>query len=88
VAQIADNKGKTCSQVALRWLLQQEVVPSVVIGARNMEQLESSIGAASGWKLTDEEMLALDAVSQPCEPDMYVIGSKFKKQRYAIAGHQ
>ena len=42
--------------MALRWLLQQEVVPSIVFGARTMEQLESVIEVSSGWELTDEEV--------------------------------
>ncbi len=44
------------AQVALRWLLQKPFVPSVVIGARTLEQLEDNMGAATGWELTAEEV--------------------------------
>ena len=49
--------GKSVAQVALRWLLQKDNVPSVVIGAKTIKQLEDNIGAASGWKLTDDEVI-------------------------------
>lgn len=48
--------GKTVAQVALRWLLQQKVVASVIIGASSVKQLEDNMGAASGWELSAEEV--------------------------------
>lgn len=44
------------AQVALRWLVQQKVVSSVVIGAASIQQLEENMGAAAGWQLSDEEV--------------------------------
>ena len=44
------------AQVALRWLLQKDVVPSVIIGARTLEQLDQNMGAANGWALTAQEV--------------------------------
>jgi len=81
VIEIADKKGKSCSQVALRWLLQQEVVPSIVFGARTMEQLESVIEVSSGWELSDEEMFDLNAISEPYISDTYGVGRKSEIQR-------
>ena len=43
-------------QIALRWLLQKDVVTSVIIGARNLQQLDDNMSAANGWKLTSEEV--------------------------------
>ena len=48
--------GKTVAQVALRWLVQQKVVSSVIIGATSVQQLEDNMGASAGWALTDEEV--------------------------------
>ena len=42
--------------MALRWLVQQKVVSSVIIGATSVQQLEDNMGAGSGWALTDEEV--------------------------------
>ena len=43
--------GKTVPQVALNWLLQRPTVATVIIGARNEEQLRQNLGAV-GWNLT------------------------------------
>ena len=48
--------GKSESQVALRWLLQKDIVPSVIIGCTTLKQLEENCAAASGWKLTKEQV--------------------------------
>lgn len=49
-------KGKTIPQVAIKWLLQKDVVPSVVIGANSLQQLEDNISAAYNWKLSKEQV--------------------------------
>lgn len=59
---IAKETGKSVSQVALNWLLQRPTVTSVIIGARNEEQLRQNLGAA-GWKLTAEQVAKLDAAT-------------------------
>ena len=48
---VARESGKTVPQVALNWLLQRPTVSSVIIGARNEEQLRQNLGAV-GWTLT------------------------------------
>ena len=60
---IGKAHNKTTSQVALRWLLQRKPVTSVVIGARNIQQLEENMVAGTGWKLSSEEMDTLNKVS-------------------------
>jgi len=59
---VAEETGKTVPQVALNWLLQRPTVSSVIIGARNEEQLRQNLGAV-GWALTPEQVAALDAAS-------------------------
>lgn len=49
-------KGKTIPQVAIKWLLQKDVVPSVVIGANSLQQLEDNISAGHNWKLSKEQV--------------------------------
>ena len=48
---LAAETGKTVPQIALNWLLQRPTVSTLVIGARNEEQLRQNLGAV-GWKLT------------------------------------
>ena len=60
---IAEGKGVSVAQVALAWLLHKPVVTSVIIGATRADQLHDNI-AATRLRLSDEEMQALDAVSE------------------------
>lgn len=59
---IAKETGKTVPQIALNWLLQRPTVSTVIVGARNEEQLRMNLGAV-GWKLTTEQIAKLDAAS-------------------------
>jgi aryl-alcohol dehydrogenase-like predicted oxidoreductase len=59
---IAKETGKMIPQIALNWLLQRPTVASVIVGARNEEQLRQNLGAA-GWNLTPEQIARLDAAS-------------------------
>ncbi|AHF92741.1 aldo/keto reductase [Opitutaceae bacterium TAV5] len=59
---VAAETGKTVPQVALNWLLRRPTVSTVIIGARNEEQLRQNLGAV-GWSLTPEQVARLDAAS-------------------------
>jgi aryl-alcohol dehydrogenase-like predicted oxidoreductase len=61
--QVAEETGKTVAQVSLNWVLQRPTVSSIIIGARNEEQLKANI-AAAGWKLSLGQIKRLDAVSE------------------------
>ncbi|TDY26008.1 aryl-alcohol dehydrogenase-like predicted oxidoreductase [Paraburkholderia sp. BL6665CI2N2] len=62
IDEIAAETGKTVPQIALNWLLQRPTVSTVLIGARNEEQLRQNLGAV-GWNLTPEQMAKLDEAS-------------------------
>jgi len=66
--EIAEETGKTVPQIALNWLLQRPTVASVIIGARNEEQLRQNLGAV-GWALTPAQIAKLDAASE--RPPVY-----------------
>ena len=59
---VAQETGKTVPQIALNWLLQRPSVATVVIGARNEQQLRDNLGAV-GWNLSAEQVARLDASS-------------------------
>ena len=61
--EIALETGKTVPQIALNWVLSRPTVSTVIIGARDEEQLRQNLGAV-GWSLTAEQIARLDAVSQ------------------------
>lgn len=68
--EIAAETGKSIPQVALNWLLQRPTVSTVLIGARNEEQLRQNIGAA-GWNLDAAQVTRLDTASALMPPSPY-----------------
>ncbi len=63
MAPIAKAHNCSPARIALAWLLAKPVVTSIIIGARNLKQLEDNI-ASVDVQLSSEEMKALDAVSE------------------------
>lgn len=59
---VAKETGKTVSQIALNWLLRKPTISTVIIGARNEEQLKQNL-RAEGWRLTPEQVAKLDEAS-------------------------
>ena len=62
IDEIAKETGKTVTQIALNWLLQRPTVSTIIVGARNEEQLKQNLGAV-GWNLTPAQVAKLDAAS-------------------------
>lgn len=60
---MAQTRGISVAQIALAWLLRQEVVTSVIVGAKRADQLADNI-AAVDVRLEPAEVTALDEVSQ------------------------
>ncbi|MBB4929629.1 aryl-alcohol dehydrogenase-like predicted oxidoreductase [Lipingzhangella halophila] len=60
--QLAQETGRTIPQIAINWLLHRPTVASVIVGARDEDQLRENLGAV-GWSLTAEQLATLDAVS-------------------------
>ncbi len=56
------NGGKTPAQVALNWTICKGTVP--IPGAKNQQQAEQNAGTL-GWRLSPEDVQALDRVSKP-----------------------
>jgi aryl-alcohol dehydrogenase-like predicted oxidoreductase len=63
IDEVATETGKTVPQIALNWLLGRPTISTLVIGARNEEQLKANLGAV-GWKLSAEQIAKLDAASE------------------------
>jgi aryl-alcohol dehydrogenase-like predicted oxidoreductase len=61
--KIADERGASVAQVALAWVLANEAVTSVIIGARNLKQLDDNLGAVE-LELSDDDLDELDEVSK------------------------
>jgi aryl-alcohol dehydrogenase-like predicted oxidoreductase len=63
IDEIAKETGKTVPQIALNWLLRRPTVSTLIVGARNEEQLKQNLGAI-GWELTKEQVARLDKASE------------------------
>jgi aryl-alcohol dehydrogenase-like predicted oxidoreductase len=68
VQRIASARSVSAAQVSLNYLLSKSTVSSVIIGATKPEQLQDNL-KASEWRLSTDEVAALDAVSTP--PRLY-----------------
>jgi aryl-alcohol dehydrogenase-like predicted oxidoreductase len=67
---VAAETGKSIPQIALNWLLQRPTVATILIGARDEQQLLENLGAV-GWQLSSEQIARLDAVSALTPPYPY-----------------
>jgi aryl-alcohol dehydrogenase-like predicted oxidoreductase len=62
--KIAKNHNATVAQAALNYLLRKPAVSSVIIGAKNLDQLNDNL-RTTDWVMTDEEVQRLDELSKP-----------------------
>lgn len=76
---VAAETGKSVAQIALNWLFHRPTVATVVIGARNEQQLRDNLGSV-GWSLTDEQIARLDAASARPRPYPYWHQAHFKER--------
>ncbi|WP_407572201.1 aldo/keto reductase [Deinococcus altitudinis] len=65
--EVAEQSGKSPSQVALNWLLCQPAVTSPILGVRTLEQLEDNLGA-TGWTLGHGQLERLNTASAQPAP--------------------
>src|SRR5271157_42561 len=86
LAEIAAQRGVSISQVALNWVTRKPGVDTVIIGARNEQQLRDNLAAAT-WTLTDGEVERLDEVSALTLPYPYWHQQKFAGDRNPPAKH-
>ena len=59
---IAESRGQKLSQMALAWVLREDKVTSVLIGASKTAQLDDAVGMLSNRQFSDEECAAIDAI--------------------------
>ena len=60
---MADEKGASPAQIAIAWLLHQQVVTSVIVGAKRVDQLQDNI-AATSVQLSAEDIARLNEVTE------------------------
>lgn len=60
---IAISRGESLAQMALRWLLKDDVITSVLIGASKPSQIIENLKALEGRPFTEEELKKIDECS-------------------------
>ncbi|MBU3928436.1 MAG: aldo/keto reductase, partial [Bacteroidetes bacterium] len=60
--EIALNRGQKISQMALSWVLRDQRVTSVIIGASKVDHIEDAVGVLGNLSFTNEELMAIDNI--------------------------
>ena len=67
---IAERRGKTMAQLSIRWVLDNPVVSTALVGILNLRELEEDVGFL-GWALSSEELREIDEVLEKHGIDPY-----------------
>lgn len=62
--EIAKARGQTLPQMALAWLLRDERITSVLIGASKVPQIEENLGALKNAAFSEEELKKIDLITR------------------------
>ena len=62
--KLAAERGQTLAQMALSWILKDNEVASVLIGASRPEQIEENISIVEHLDFTEEELKKIDEISR------------------------
>ena len=60
--EMAGQRGEKLSQMALKWVMKDPVVTSVLIGASKPEQILDNLKMLDGAPLSEEELLKIDQI--------------------------
>ena len=60
---IAEERGETLARMALKWVMRDGAVTSVLVGASHPEQLIENCRAFEGSPLGEEELVRIDAAT-------------------------
>jgi L-glyceraldehyde 3-phosphate reductase len=60
--EIAANRGQTMAEMALAWALRDEKVTSLIVGSRNVEQLNDNLKALKNLAFSQDELVLIDQI--------------------------
>jgi L-glyceraldehyde 3-phosphate reductase len=60
---IAKQRGQGLAQMALAWVLRQEVMASALIGASRVEQIEQNVAALDNLQFSEDELRKIDQIA-------------------------
>ncbi|MFK3733395.1 L-glyceraldehyde 3-phosphate reductase [Streptomyces sp. NPDC088090] len=67
LADIAERRGQSLAQLALKWVLRDPRMTSALIGASSVGQLEENVAALASAPLTDAELKEIDSFAVDTE---------------------
>ena len=59
---LAEERGQTLAEMSLAWILRDDVVTSVLIGASKPSQILDNIKELENTKFTEEELKKIDEI--------------------------
>ena len=65
--KLAQKRGQSLAQMALSWLLNDNRVTSVIIGASSVAQIEDNLKALNNIEFTSEEISLIENLSAPVQ---------------------
>lgn len=68
---IAKERGQSLAQMAIQWVLRDEVVASALIGASRPEQIDDNLAALNGPAFDIEELESIDELSDAIDVDFW-----------------
>lgn len=63
---IAEQRGETLAQMALKWIMKDGAVTSVLIGASRPGQILDNLKILEGGSFSEEELAEIDRISKSC----------------------
>lgn len=63
LGEMARNRGQSLAQMALAWVLRQDVMASALIGASRVEQIEHNVAAIQNLQFSDDELHGIDQIA-------------------------
>jgi L-glyceraldehyde 3-phosphate reductase len=61
--ELAKRRGQTMAEMAVAWLLKEEAITSVLVGASRPSQIIDNIKAIDNTEFSEEELREIDAES-------------------------
>ncbi|EXY75530.1 aldo/keto reductase, partial [Bacteroides fragilis] len=62
--EVAGNRGQTLAEMALAWVLKDDLVTSVIVGASSVKQLEDNLKVTENRKFSTDEIQRIGNILQ------------------------
>ena len=63
--ELAKRRSQSLAQMALAWVLRDQHMTSVLIGASKVQQIDDNVGALANLAFSEEELRQIDEIAGP-----------------------